>query len=122
MIRQAVAGVAAEISLNASALVTGSQAAAKGAILIEHQDGTGPGRLEFDGDVDPDANALSLALSAREPAGGLVAGLADISDQPPLDLACPAGPLKERWSAWFAVVSVQEPMRIWHSMLVWWRR
>lgn len=94
-----VAGQAAVVTADLAAAVDGSRAALAGTIGIARPDGgQAPGTVTLDLSVDPKTGTLRATVDAAEPAGGLLASLADIPGTPALDLKVDGAGTLADWS------------------------
>jgi len=82
-----IAGFGATVAADLAADVDGERAALNGRLTIVRADGDAPGEIRLDLVVDPATGTLRAEIEATEPAGGLVASLADIPGRPALDLS-----------------------------------
>ena len=87
-----VLGEPATLTLRASAEAGASSDGAKATFSARR--GDAPGSVDIKAEISPRPNRLALALSAREPAGGVIARLARLPGLPPIDVALDGeGPL-----------------------------
>ncbi len=87
-----VLGEPATLSLTGSAEAGASRNGAKATFSAQRTDA--PGSIDLEAAISPSPNRVSLTLSAREPAGGVVARLAQLPGLPPVDVALDGeGPL-----------------------------
>ena len=87
-----VLGEPATLTLTGSADAGASSNGAKASLSARRTDA--PGAVNLEVAISPSPNRVSLALSAHEPAGGLIARLAQLPDLPPIDISLKGeGPL-----------------------------
>jgi len=80
-----VLGEPATLTLTGSADASASSNGAKATLSARRTDA--PGAVNLEVAISPSPNRVSLALSAHEPAGGLIARLAQLPDLPPIDIS-----------------------------------
>ena len=80
-----VLGEPATLTLTGSADAGASSDGAKATLSARRTDA--PGAVNLKVAISPSPNRVSLALSAQEPAGGLIARLARLPDLPPIDIS-----------------------------------
>ncbi len=80
-----VLGEPATLTITGSADAGASSDGAKAALSARRTDAPGAANLKVA--ISPSPNRVSLALSAQEPAGGLIARLARLPDLPPIDVS-----------------------------------
>jgi translocation and assembly module TamB len=80
-----VLGEPATLTLTGSADAGASSNGAKATLSARRIDA--PGAVNLEVAISPSPNRVSLALSAHEPAGGLIARLAQLPDLPPIDIS-----------------------------------
>ncbi|MGA9824421.1 MAG: translocation/assembly module TamB domain-containing protein [Methylocystis sp.] len=80
-----VLGEPATLTLTGSADAGASSNGAKATLSARRTDA--PGAVNLTMAISPSPNRVSLALSAQEPAGGIIARLAQLPDLPPIDVS-----------------------------------
>jgi translocation and assembly module TamB len=80
-----VLGEPATLTLTGSADAGASSNGAKATLSARRTDA--PGEANLNVAISPSPNRVSLALSAQEPAGGIIARLARLPDLPPIDVS-----------------------------------
>ena len=80
-----VLGEPATLTLTGSADAGAASNGASATLSAQRTDA--PGAVNLKVAISPSANRVSLALSAREPAGGIIARLAQLPDLPPIDIS-----------------------------------
>ena len=80
-----VLGEPATLTLTGSADAGASSNGAKATLSARRTDA--PGAVNLNVAISPSPNRVSLALSAQEPASGLIARLAQLPDLPPIDIS-----------------------------------